>query len=249
MPRLLCIAVLVLLAVASATEIETGEFDASCLLQSHVTGNTILKEASGNTTEVSQPSNDAGVEDTDGTESLNSSHEANVSQPSNGAGVDDAVSSNVPKNANSSLHEDLDPDGFWKDYVVDDQPGGELAPLPGGPVNKKALLILEITGAGFFGVDRFYMGEPNIGLGLVKLLTLSGFGVWGVYDYVVILENALSRRSSINMAGLNYTFREDTIEDARLIAVIGMYILLGLCFCLVFILGIAVGWRLRKNQK
>jgi len=238
----------VLFDVASGTEIKEGEFDASCLLQSHVTGNTILKAASGNATKVSEPSNSAGVVATDGTEPLNSSRDATVSEPADGAGVDDAVSSNVPEKANSSLDEDRDPDGFWKDYVVDDQPGGELAPLPGGPVNKRALLILEITGAGFFGVDRFYMGNPNIGLGLVKLLTLSGFGVWGVFDYVVILENALYRRSSINMAGLNYTFREDTIEDARHVAVIGIFIVLGISFCLVFILGIAVGWRLRKNK-
>mmetsp|Transcript_52108 Transcript_52108/g.138863 ORF Transcript_52108/g.138863 Transcript_52108/m.138863 type:complete len:248 (-) Transcript_52108:49-792(-) len=246
MPRLLCFAVLVLLAVASGTEIEAGEFDASCLLQSHVTGNTILKAASGNATKVSEPSNSAGVVATDGTEPLNSSRDATFSEPSNGAGADDAVSSKVP--ANSSIDDNRDPDGFWKDYVVDDQPGGELAPLPGGPVNKRALLILEITGAGFFGVDRFYMGNPNIWLGLAKLLTLSGFGVWGVFDYVVILENALYRRSSINMAGLNYTFREDTIEDARHVAVIGIFIVLGISFCLVFILGIAVGWRLRKNK-
>ena len=168
-----------LLAVASGTEIEAGEFDASCLLQSHVTGNNILKEASGNTTNVSQPSNSAGVVATDGTESLNSSLGAAVSEPSNGAGVDDAVSSDVPENANSSLDEDRDPDGFWKDDVVDDQPGGDLAPLPGAPVNKRALLILEITGAGFFGVDRFYMGSPNIWWGLVKLFTLPGLGAWG----------------------------------------------------------------------
>jgi hypothetical protein len=249
MPRSRSISILVLLAVVCGTEIEGGEFDASCLLQSHVAGSVILKVASGNSTNIDQPSNGAGVVDADGTTALNSSHETTVSHASVSAGVEDAISGDVPPgHVNSSVDDNRDPDGFWKDYVVDDQPGGELAPLPGGPVNKRALLILEITGAGFFGVDRFYMGKPNIGMGLVKLLTLSGFGVWGVFDYIVILENALARRSSIDVAGMNYKFREDTIEGGRTVAVIGLFILWGVGFCLVFILGMVLGWRLGKSK-
>lgn len=41
---------------------------------------------------------------------------------------------------------------------------------------------------GFLGVDRFYMGQ--IGLGLGKLFTWGGFGVWYMIDVVAIATGA-----------------------------------------------------------
>jgi TM2 domain-containing membrane protein YozV len=38
---------------------------------------------------------------------------------------------------------------------------------------------------GTFGVDRFYLGKPISGL--VKFLTLGGFGLWALYDLLSIL--------------------------------------------------------------
>lgn len=38
---------------------------------------------------------------------------------------------------------------------------------------------------GYFGVDRFYMGQT--GLGIAKLLTCGGCGVWWLIDLILIL--------------------------------------------------------------
>ncbi|HYH75110.1 MAG TPA: TM2 domain-containing protein [Candidatus Saccharimonadales bacterium] len=46
-----------------------------------------------------------------------------------------------------------------------------------------AALILSIF-VGSLGVDRFYLGR--IGTGILKLITLGGFGIWWLIDLILI---------------------------------------------------------------
>ena len=40
---------------------------------------------------------------------------------------------------------------------------------------------------GTLGVDRFYLGQT--GLGVAKLLTVGGCGIWALIDFIMIIMN------------------------------------------------------------
>ena len=51
------------------------------------------------------------------------------------------------------------------------------------------LLILSIL-LGGLGVDRFYAG--HIGLGVLKLLTIGGCGIWALIDIILVATGSFS---------------------------------------------------------
>jgi TM2 domain-containing membrane protein YozV len=78
---------------------------------------------------------------------------------------------------------------------------------------------------GFLGVDRFYLGHP--GLGILKLLTLGGLGIWWLIDLIwIALGNATTKR------GVRLVRTE---ADTRLV-----YVGVGI-FLIVQIVGVIVG--------
>lgn len=54
---------------------------------------------------------------------------------------------------------------------------------------KQVIAIVLSIFLGPMGVDRFYMGR--IGTGVLKLLTLGGFGIWTFIDWILIATNNL----------------------------------------------------------
>jgi TM2 domain-containing membrane protein YozV len=58
-----------------------------------------------------------------------------------------------------------------------------LDPESGTPVKSQTVTYLLSTFLGFLGADHFYLG--NTGLGVVKLLTCGGCGIWSFIDIVM----------------------------------------------------------------
>jgi hypothetical protein len=58
--------------------------------------------------------------------------------------------------------------------------------VPGLYSDKEWLVavILSLV-VGWLGIDRFYLGY--IGLGILKLVTLGGFGIWAIIDLILIV--------------------------------------------------------------
>ena len=68
---------------------------------------------------------------------------------------------------------------------------------PSAPLSPKswlATLLLSIF-LGELGIDRFYLGK--IGTGILKLITLGGFGIWWIIDIILTIAGAATDKQGL----------------------------------------------------
>ncbi|MGC5172852.1 TM2 domain-containing protein [Microbacterium sp. DT81.1] len=72
-------------------------------------------------------------------------------------------------------------------------PGAEQV----SPKSWLATLLLSIF-LGELGIDRFYLGK--VGTGILKLLTLGGFGIWWLIDVILVIAGAMRDKRGLLVA-------------------------------------------------
>ena len=68
---------------------------------------------------------------------------------------------------------------------------------PAGGEAPKSWIVAVILSwfLGVFGVDRFYLGYT--GLGIAKLVTLGGCGIWALIDFILILVGSVKDSNGV----------------------------------------------------
>jgi TM2 domain-containing membrane protein YozV len=62
------------------------------------------------------------------------------------------------------------------------------------PKSWLATLLLSIF-LGELGIDRFYLGK--VGTGILKLITLGGFGIWWLIDIILTIAGAATDKQGL----------------------------------------------------
>ena len=98
-------------------------------------------------------------------------------------------------------------------YDDSDEGGSEGPPQPQVSSRSRGVALLLSFFGGCFGLDRFYVGKTSTAI--PKLLTLGGFGVWWLYDLVLIAAGEF--RDSDDLRLVNWEVAPSPFMQNRLV--------------------------------
>jgi TM2 domain-containing membrane protein YozV len=98
-------------------------------------------------------------------------------------------------------------------------------------MSSKSRVLLELLSAfpltGMLGIDRIYMGQ--VGLGLLKLMTLGGLGVWYIVDMLIQTIEGIMRKPT-TVADANVTILQSSVGPGFVFGIVIVVLLLMGCF-------------------
>ena len=83
---------------------------------------------------------------------------------------------------------------------VENLPDDKIAMLSSLSFTDPTISLIVSILAGVFGVDRFMIGD--VGLGVGKLLTCGGLGIWAVVDFFLIMNATRDKNFEKLMLGI-----------------------------------------------
>lgn len=98
-------------------------------------------------------------------------------------------------------------------------PGAPGAPAQGDSDKSYLAAWLFAWLLGIFGVDRFYLGD--VGLGVLKLFTLGGCGIWAFIDTILLMTGTRKDKQGRPLAGFQQ-YQKTTAIIFVVVTVLGL---------------------------